>query len=715
MSRNLWGTTALASSLALGLSAAAVAQDAGDDLVVDEIVVEGELRDRTLQDTTTSVAVITGESLERRGDFDLYDVIERTPGISSSFGEKGFAIRGVDQRGVGGSGNGLVVSTTVDGATISSSNQLTFFGPYSAWDLEQVEILRGPQSTQTGRNALAGAVVIRSKDPTYELEAKARGELAIRNTKGAAFALNVPIIEDTLAVRFSAEDTRTDGFVDNPTLQVDDFDNRTSQILRGSFKFEPTNDLSIVGKYFHSRNEGGEDLVQADLFPGQLVNLSNVPSRERAVIDSGNLRITFDITDEFSVESSTNYFTADYFRLEDSDFSDADVGFITRTSEVETFEQELKLIYDSDRLKGVLGGYFTDISDVAPANAILAAEFLNPAFAFLAPGATIEAIVDQDTQTQNYAVFGELEFRVLPELGLIAGLRYDRESVDFTSTNIFRSDNAVVAGFLPDGDVQTTSSTFDAFLPKLGVVYDVTDDATVGFVVQRGYRAGGTGVNLLRGTRDEFDPEFTWNYEVSLRSEWFDDRLTVNTNAFYTKWNDQQVDVLLSNNPLDTITRNAGESRLFGGELEIKATPIDELDLFASLAYVNTEFIDFENIDDTGDDFDGNEFPFAPELTAAFGGTYFFDNGMYFGVDASYTGDSFVGPDNNPLNISDSRFLVNAQIGFEMENFHIFAYARNLFDETYALQTVANGANTEIERIRSGEPFTFGIVGTVKF
>lgn len=712
MMGNIKNSSALALVAALVITQQAKAQNADDELVAEEIIVEGELRDRTLQETTTSVAVITGEELERRGDFDLYDVIERTPGVTASFGEKGFAIRGIDQRGVSTSGNGLVVSTNVDGATISASNTLTFFGPYSNWDLEQVEVLRGPQSTQTGRNALAGAIKIRSKEPTYEFEAKARGELGVRDTKGASFAVNVPIIDDTLAVRFSADDRRTDGFVENPTLGTDSFDNRVSQTLRGSVKFEPTDNIEIVGKFFHSRNEGGEDLIEEATFPDQFLNFSNVPAREKAVIDSGNLRFTWDINDELSFESSTNYMDSTYSRVEDSDFSAFDAGFIFRTSEVEAFEQEIKFIYESDRWSGVLGGYFTDISDVAPAGGVIPASFLNPAFAAI-PGATITAEIDQDTQTQNWAIFGEAEYRILPQLGLIAGLRYDREQVDITTVNDFVSDNAAVAAFLPPATTETDSTEFSALLPKAGITYDITDDVTVGFVVQRGYRAGGTSVNIATGERREVDPEYTWNYELSLRSEWFDDRLTLNANAFYTRWTDQQIEVLgPSGLQLDSITENAGESRLFGGELEVRANPIPKLDLFASFAYVDTKFTTFVT---SQGDFTGNEFTFAPDITMAFGGEYFFDNGMYVGADASYTAESFSDLNNSALLTNDSRFLLNARVGFEHENFGIFAYARNILDEDYATQKVLDGTGTSVQRLRAGEPLTFGLVGTVGF
>ncbi|MEM8597430.1 MAG: TonB-dependent receptor plug domain-containing protein, partial [Pseudomonadota bacterium] len=125
-------------------------------IMLDQIVVEGELQTRTLQESQTSVAVITGESLERRSDTDLNGIAERTPGVTTSFNTD-FAIRGVTSGGPSFDGGAATVTTVVDGARVSNLTVINNTN-FSTWDLEQVEVLRGPQSTQTGRNALAGAV-----------------------------------------------------------------------------------------------------------------------------------------------------------------------------------------------------------------------------------------------------------------------------------------------------------------------------------------------------------------------------------------------------------------------------------------------------------------------------------------------------------------------------------------------------------------------------
>lgn len=643
---------------------------------LDPIIVEGELLTRTLQDTQTSAVVIRGEELEQRSDPDIFTVIERTPGVNAAAGNSDIAIRGIPSFGfAAGRGNGQAVSTIVDGASLSNVSAVNSRIPYSTWDLEQIEILRGPQSTQTGRNALAGSVNIQSKDPTFEYEAKARGELANLNTQGGAFAVNIPIIEDTLAVRLSGDYERSDGFIENSTLGIDDAGDRENTTLRAAIRLQPTEKFEATLKYFHIDSKLGEVNVDESLFSDERTVTADVPGFSDSRVDSVALNLNYDLTDDFAITSKTNYFEGDKESLEDGDFSSTPGSSIFRTREGDNFQQEIQVSYDRDPVRGVLGLFYADIEE----SSFTRSE---------SPGLT--SLLVSTAETENAAVFGEIEVNVLSDLRLIGGLRYDREK---TSTR---------------ADAFDAEATFDAFLPKAGIVYDVTDDLSVGFTVQRGYRAGGV-VSNFAGQPNEFDPEFTWNYEASVRSQWLNKRVTANANFFYTSWKDQQVLQIVPAGPpffLDVEVTNAGKSRLFGGEFELTALATENLEVFASGAFVRTEFQEFVAL---GQDFSGNEFNYAPRFSAAAGATYWFDNGIFISADGSFTDDSF--DDTANTTKIDSRFLVNARIGYEAENFEVFAFARNLFDRDYAVRRFS-GVTTRLE---PGEPLAFGIVGKVRF
>ncbi|MEM7730448.1 MAG: Plug domain-containing protein, partial [Pseudomonadota bacterium] len=152
----------------------------------------GQKIDQTLAEVTSSVDVTTAEEIAREAIVDLYDIVDRIPNVTSSFGGLGFSIRGVDQRGIAGSGSTLTIY--VDDSPLS--NQTTFFGPLDSWDLGQVEVYRGPQSTNFGRNALAGAIYVRTQDPTFDWDLNARGEVGDNGVRQGAIAGGGPIIDD---------------------------------------------------------------------------------------------------------------------------------------------------------------------------------------------------------------------------------------------------------------------------------------------------------------------------------------------------------------------------------------------------------------------------------------------------------------------------------------------------------------------------------------
>lgn len=674
-------------------------------LVLAPITVKGELQERTLQDTQTSVVVETGEQLERRSDANLFEIIERTAGVNTGTNGRDVVIRGIQSNGFG-FGGGKTINTRVDGASVSSTDRFSI--RTSTWDLEQIEILRGPQSTQSGRNALAGAIEIRSKDPVHEFEAKVRGEIGNAGTFGGALAINTPIIEDTLAFRFTVDRDQSDGFIDNPT-RGEDYQQNEQTTIRGSVLFEPNDQFWSVLKYVYYREERGSETLLGPSFPDERVNPSNDPASANAKGNTFNFRATYQINDAFSIENESTYLRTDADVLSDSDAGPADLGTSFADNDARLFEQELKLRYQSERLNYVVGAFYTDIKGEDIIDALVPASALSPA---LPATSSILFKLNRDTDTENYAFFGEADYIVSPQLTLTLGARYDRETVEDLSSSALTSDDPLVASLLPpSAPPEATSDTFDAFLPKVGLVYDVSQDMSLGFTVQRGYRAGGAEINIEDGELDSFDPEFTWNYELSLRSQWYDGRLTVNANAFYTDWQDQQVSVISEGLTVGFSTQNAGTSRLYGGELEITAQPTDQLDLFVSLGYSDNEFTDFVA---NGVQLAGNEFPYGAKFTGAFGGTYYFTDNLYLSVDASYADSAFGDIQNTELTKIDGRFLANARFGYETDDWAVWAYVDNAFDKGYATRIF----NTTIGRqgtITAGDPRTYGVIAQYQF
>ncbi|MEM1298547.1 MAG: TonB-dependent receptor [Pseudomonadota bacterium] len=686
-----------------------------DALVSDEILVQGELQTRTLQDTQTSVAVITGEELERRSDVSLRSVAERVAGVNTSARGIGFVIRGVDERGVDANGpSAPAITTSIDGARITDFGRIntTFL---STWDVEQIELLRGPQSTQSGRNALAGAVNIVSNDPSFEQEFKMRGLGGNAQTFQGAVAVNQPLIDDKLAMRISADFNQTNGFINNPTLGIADDGGNESLNLRGALRFEPTDDFSAILKLSYIEATDSFASSASQFFPSRIV-VTDALTQDEMDYRTMQLRMSYDLSDNLSLGSETVFVDRRFVFSGDFDSSALPLASATDDSTGQSFSQEIKFEYEDDRFNGVLGGFFLMSDETSVGNGTILSTLVAPAALapLLTPGSTVTGLNRTTREVQNFAVFGELEAEVYGGFSFIVGGRYDREVEDRTTDPQTTTNDPVLGPFLPADIPESSSTTFDAFLPKAGVKYDFNDDVSLGFTFQRGYRSGGSGTNLGGGIGGafptfEFDPEFTNNYELAFRSEWFDDRLTVNANAYYVQFRDQQVVVALSANPLDQETQNAGKSRSFGGELEIRAEPFDDLELYASIGYNETEFLDFIS---NGVQLAGNEFRNAPRWTGAIGGTYYFSgdtlDGFFVGADATFTSGSFNDAANTPALRSDPRFLLNLRGGYEWENFTISAFVDNLTDVTYAEER-------QLGAVTIGDPITFGLIGQVEF
>ncbi|MEM9247842.1 MAG: TonB-dependent receptor [Pseudomonadota bacterium] len=702
-------------ALSAGLGAA---QDAPETaLTLDTIVVRGELIERPIQDNPTSVTVVTGAELERRSEQNLKAVIQQAPNVSLTNGEQGFAIRGVSQTGLGGGGQGQTISVQVDGVALPG-NRSVEFGPYSTWDVDQVEVLRGPQSTQQGRNALAGAIVIRTNDPTYEQEAKVRGEIGNFGTYSGAFMVNTPIIEDKLAFRLTGESARSDGFIENTTRDEDSWDFRELETYRAKLRWDPVDDVDVILSFAKTKNRRGDDFVDADAFPGDRVAIANDESYLGVESENASLRINWDISDTLRFESETSYYDGDFDREQDFDFTAADLGLFRQSGPQKAFEQDLRLRFDLPAVRGVVGLFYanTDVETTGDSTANVCTQApIDCDLGFGFGPVEFDRKNASRTEIENIALYGEADIDLdqwIDGLSVTVGARYDYEEVKTRFVENVTLFNAAIgeippaalppgiADLIPPSNDVNDSTTYEAFLPKFAVTYDWSDLVSTTYTVQRGYRSGGQQLNFFSGDFSTFDPEFTWNHEIAFRSESQDGRLIANANVFYTFWEDQQVSVAgESGNPLDFTVTNAGTSQLYGIELGLEAYPTDDLRLFANAGYTKTEFLNFDN---NGENLAGNRFPNAPEWTGAIGGSYTFANGLIASVDGVYTGSSFFDAQNSDNRENDDRFIVNASLGYEADTWNAYVYARNLFDEDYITQVATD------TQLRVGEPLVVG-------
>ncbi|MGD1956205.1 MAG: TonB-dependent receptor [Sphingomonadales bacterium] len=710
----------------------------------EELFVLGRRSVQSYFDVTDSVAITTGEEIEREPLADLYDIITRIPNVNrENQTGLGFAIRGIRDGGPARAGDGPLLAVNVDDAPLNGPG--AGLGPTGAGELEQVEVFRGPQSTNFGRNSLAGAIYMRTKDPVYEWDLKARAEIGNYGQRWGAIAFGGGIINDKLAFRVAGDYRETQGFTFNQLLNTF-ADNTEVWNTRFKLRFDPLDSLSIITTTTYAENLGGPSIVPLPpQVNGELQDPSDAARETPTDVDSffqtenllQSVNINWDVSDRWSVKSITTYQVTDFSGLNDGDLSPIVNNITGNENKNKTLTQEVRLIYSSNRLAAVLGGFYSDIESE---NIGLFGVNFGPVF-----GSPIPLFINQNSvgnnERDNFAFFVDGEYDVSNSLSLLFGFRYDDES--FTNVNIasrsvepfpFPPEVPVLSQILVlnivgtgEGDPETVSGSYNAALPKAGIRWQPNDDFNIAFVAQRAYRAGGVQANPDNlAELIPFDPEYLWNYEISARASFLGGRLTWNNNIFYSKWTDMQVRVF-SEGALGAVgagfTANAGRAQLYGGETELRFKLNSEVSTYFSAGYSKTEFLEFVNAEFDPDapltpqnspNYNGNRFNSAPEFSFNGGFDYNRPDGFFGGMDFSYQSDAFGTPFNFPENFAGERLLFNARIGYAInEHFRITAVGRNLFDTDYFFAAFRSDPNGGSGRL--GDPLTWAIRLDVKF
>lgn len=715
--------------VALGCPLSALAQSAAPRDEPIEIIVTGEKATRSLQETTASVGVVTAERIAEENVLTIQEIYQRTANVSETYGASGFSIRGIDQRGVSGGGDAATATVFVDGAPVQQD--VLSNGPTDMWDVAQVEIFRGPQSTIQGLNALAGAVHIRTQDPTFDWGVKGRALVSSFDTTQLAIAGGGPLVPDEMAFRLSAEKRDSDGYIFNPTRDAPE--NPVNSIsLRGKLLWTPSALSGFEARlnYHHFETQGGYLFVYVDRANGNYfdtrTNPSDYPNSSDVDNDQVTLDLRYDLGGGLSLSALGTWTDTDFIRKYDGDSSAASIAYSDIAGGAETFTQELRLNYESDRLSGLVGLFYYNrdqyrqshqVTLVPTPEATIAnllvdtlgadtAAQVASLYAGALPNIPVDYTSDFPTSVETMAVFADARYRLTNRLSLLGGFRFDHERntiggdavATFVGTlpdpaafgaglvPVVTAINGAVLGFVADANGSTPAGTrkFDAFLPKGGVEMAWTTGLSTAFVVQRGYRSGGSSFNTARSQLFAYNPEFTWNYELSLRSSWLDGRLTLNANAFYIDWTEQQATANFGNGTYDTHTVNAGKSHIYGFEVEVAHRVSPSFDWYASLGHARTKFDEF--VTDVGSitDLSGLEFPYAPKWTLSGGANMRFGGGFNANVNASYRSAvmTSVSIPQAETRVAP-RTLVNARIGYSADRWSLSVFANNLFDEKY--------------------------------
>lgn len=678
MSRSRFRSLALSGVSLFALAAPLAAQEAeeeGASFTLPTIAIFGDRNATKLDQTTSSVAVVTGEQIRDTTIFGYRDAFRLMANVvKGDWTDGGFVIRGVNSEGLTPGGAPLA-SVYVDGVQQTTNGVRR--GAGGMFDMEQMEVYRGPQSTLSGRAAMAGAIYLKTVDPSFEQGGYSQVILGEDGRVEAGLAYGGTLVPGTVAWRFAAEFDQKDGQVSYPTYErydrYPDFNAAEYWQVRGKVLVLPqsspgTRALFSVSKAYDRptmNDVTGPDWDPSIRFEDKRGDFNTPIFAEARAATNWNLgaEITHDFNDALRFTSMTAWSDNDTDRPSINEGTAGEIYVTTGDMKQTIFTQEFRLNYDDGRTRAVGGIYFAEEDGDyetwrnTPWGGQGGTRFRN------------------DVSTQ--AIFGEVQYRFARDWSVVAGARLQRDELS--------TDGRSYAGGALSGRTKyATDET--TFLPKLGLVYDFAPTQSLAFVVQEGYRSGGAGINRDTGEAFTYDPEYAWNYEATWRGRFLEDRLQASVSAFYQDWRDQQVELLTDpSNPNGArVTDNAANSHSYGFELDGRYQATEALSLFAAVGYVRTEFEDFET---ANGDFSGLPFPEAPEWTVTVGGRYVHPSGWFVGGDARYVDGSYSRLDGSVdqyvAGQLDSYTTVNATAGFERGNWRAMLYADNLFDEEY--------------------------------
>lgn len=675
---------------------------------LEATTVTAQKREEDVQKVPESITVLSDTEVEDAQIESTRDVWKYVPNMfSSNAGSRDYfsrvAIRGISNTAFGDPGVALYIDD-VSYADVNSFDN-------SLYDIERIEVLKGPQGTLYGKNTEGGVINIVTKSPANYFGGKASAEVGNYNKWRIDGLINAPIIEDKLFVRIAALKSSRDGYIKN-IYNDSNIDNHDTTSGYGSLLYKPIDKLSfnLTFRAHEFDDSGGFPMVPMDKGKfGAATGVTNLGDFENSYnyVDGvssskGNttsLRIKYE-WDYFDLVSVTAYRTMDNEDTIDGDLSPNALLVGSNGAKSKSFTQELRLQSKSsdESFKWLLGLYYGDDDEdyklEGKADSILADMMGIPLY-------TVIYDVSADIDAEDMAAFGVSTVRFFDNaLGLTAGLRYERSkrSMDKEQTD-YGSAPVVMDGL---------EETFSELLPKVAIDYFLTDNIMIYASFAKGYKSGGFSYATNNPELVKFDPEVSTAYELGLKTEFPDLGLRFNFAGFYTKVDDYQDRVQLD--PFTVIQENVTEANIYGFELEALYAITDTLTLSAFLGYTDAKYGEY--IDPlTQANFEDNRIVLIPEYNSGAFLTYRDKLGIFARAEMQFIGSMYFDRANTKKQNPYS--LYNAKVGYEREKWDIYFSVKNITDEQYFVEAYEDPDLGFLGLV--GEPRTFSLIFKYRF
>lgn len=708
-----------------------------------EIVVTARRRTENLQEVPVAVTSLDERALEGASITSLRDISQKAPSLRFIESNQSPSSSYVSIRGQG-VGEIRINADPAVGMYIDGINYPRFLGTElnDLLDVASVEVLKGPQGTLFGKNTTGGAINVTTIAPSRELEGLVRGRVSSFKGLDLAGVLNIPV-SDTLAVRLVASSRHRGGTGIN-VQNGQELGKISAQSYRGTVQWQPSDRFTLTARADYSKAEGtyqawrpvdlrlnspafnvvraatgltGEAVRQAYLnsAPADYYSANMDRHPDENVKGKGwSLTMEYELSDSITVKSITGQ--RKVLRANNSDTDGSPFRILqsfTRTTSSQ-LSQELQLIGDTANFDWIVGGY-------------VARERGTERTESISLGAAVPSLTIGELENRTKAIFGQATLMITDKLSATAGLRYTKDNRELLSRN--RTATTCTALGIPLASITDCAYPsevgFDAFSYTGSLEYRPTDDVFVYAKTSRGYRAGGLALSggsaigpaEARATFTPFQPEEVTDYELGLKSEWFDRKLRVNFDLFQSDYSNIQRSVATlvpgTTNAVVVIV-NVAEARIRGAELEVQARPVDRLELSAATAYTKAKFTDYSV---GGVDLTSTPFLFTPKWAYNLSTAYTAPLG--FGDLRGQLDYAWRGPivTSGTGGVLPRLGLVNARLSLTVDEYDldVSAFVKNLANKKYAVYRTDTTAVIGYSNIIVGSPRVWGLEVTKRF
>jgi iron complex outermembrane recepter protein len=695
------------SSLLLAMAAhgARAADNAASGDELDEVIVTGTLRGATLGQVPASVTVLGQRTLRDAGQQHFEDVLALVPNLNWAGGTsrpRYFQIRGIGELEQYEGAPNPSVGFLIDNIDFSGLGM-----PATLFDLKQIEVLRGPQGTQYGANALAGLIVVRGnepqREPGYSLEAGG-GDF---DTGSLGFTATGPMPVLDSAWRIAVQKYRSDGFMRNAALNRDDTNGRDELSARLKWHGELGVDTTLDFTYLHADLDNGYDAWTID---NSRTSLADKPGKDSQLANGASLRLVsraganiFTAIGSYAESKSVNSYDGDWGNADS--WAPYTYDYFWRSDrQRRTGSLELRLASPAGALQWLVGAYALRLHESG--SDLDTGSYVDPFDP--ANDLASDDLLELGYHATNLALFGQLDGLLAPRWHWSAGLRLEQRHADYHDavTGDLGARNRMLGG-------------------QLSVSRDLAAGASVYAALSRGYKAGGFNLGAIPADRRRFAPEYLWNLETGVKTP-LGSRGHAEVSLFYERRNDQQVRSGIQLTPGDPnsyqfVTINLPQGYGAGLEASLQYEVVRGLAIGASLGLLRARSSSFEMQDENGDPVPvparGNAH--APPYTAALNATWRGSSGFMARVDLTAM-DAFYFDVPTVTNEKSAAYaLVHLKTGYERERWSVYAWVRNIFDKAYAVRGFyfANEPPDWQDKlyVQQGDPRQFGLTANLRF